>query len=103
TIPDRRGYNFDGCAPSQLAKAMVKNGRIVFPGGASYRMLVLPLIETMTPALLDKVSSLIRQGAMVIGIPPQHSPSLRGFPGCDVDVRTKAKQVWGALEPPINI
>jgi len=103
TIPDRRGYNFDGCAPSQLAKAMVKNGQIVFPSGASYHILVLPLIETMTPALLDKVSNLIRQGATVIGIPPKRSPSLTGFPTCDVNVRAMAQQVWGALKPPTSI
>src|SRR5450759_1607251 len=36
--PDRRGYNFDGCAPETLlANAKVSHGRIVFPGGASSR------------------------------------------------------------------
>ena len=31
-LPDRKGYNFDGCSPRTLmARAAVKNGRIVFP------------------------------------------------------------------------
>jgi alpha-L-rhamnosidase len=36
--PDRKGYNFDGCSPGTLIeRASVKNGRIVFPDGMSYR------------------------------------------------------------------
>ena len=53
-LPDRRGYNFDGCSPGQLYKAIVKDNQIVFPGGASYRLLILPSLETMTPALLER-------------------------------------------------
>jgi len=45
TIPDRRGYKFDGCSPGQLYDATVKNNRIVFPGGASYRLLVCPALR----------------------------------------------------------
>ena len=41
--PDRRGYNFDGCAPETLlARMSVKDGRLVLPDGMSYRVLVLP-------------------------------------------------------------
>jgi len=52
-LPDRLGYNFDGCAPEALIqRAMVKGGRIVFPDGMSYRLLVMPQFDTMTPRLL---------------------------------------------------
>lgn len=100
TIPDRKGYNFDGCAPSQLYQAKVKNGRIVFPGGASYRILVLPVIETMTPGLLAKVGELVKEGATVVGIPPQASPGLTDFPLCDEEVKAMAKKIWGTLQVP---
>ena len=30
-LPDRKAYNFDGCSPSQLLTASVKDNRIVFP------------------------------------------------------------------------
>ena len=51
--PDRRGYNFDGCVPDTLIeRASVKDGRIVLPDGMSYRVLVLPCFDTMTPGLL---------------------------------------------------
>lgn len=95
TIPDRRGYNFDACAPSQLYKAAVKDHRIVFPGGASYRILVMPHIHTITPALLAKIDTLVREGAVVVGLPPSQSPSLSDYPQCDEAVRQLAGKMWG--------
>ena len=93
--PDRRGYNFDGCAPDTLlARARVENGRITFPGGTSYQVLVLPNEETMTPALLRKVAGLVRDGAMVVGPPPRKSPSLSGYPACDAEVQRLAAELW---------
>lgn len=100
TMPDRKGYNFDGCAPGQLYWASVQNGMIVFPGGASYRLLVLPAVKTMTPALLRKIMELVNDGAVVIGVPPVKSPGLSGYPLCDVQVGTLAKTLWGTLQEP---
>lgn len=99
-IPDRKGYNFDGCAPGQLYKASVQNGLIVFPGGASYKLLVLPAVKTMTPALLQKITALVNDGAVVVGAPPSNSPGLSGYPMCDVQVATMAKTLWGSLQEP---
>ena len=94
--PDRRGYNFDACAPETLlAAASVKDGRIVFPDGMSYRLLVLPERETMTPALLRKVRDLAAAGATVIGPRPRKSPSLTGYPACDAEVKALAAELWG--------
>jgi len=101
-FPDRRGYNFDGCAPSQLYKAHVENNKIVFPGGASYRVLVLPDFKTMTPALLSKIKSLIKDGATVIGTPPSQSPGLSNYPACDREVKSIALSIWKTLEEPIQ-
>lgn len=94
TIPDRKGYNFDGVAPGQLMRASVENGMILFPSGARYRMLVLPLIETMTPELLEKIGKLIADGAVVVGIPPVKSPSLSGYPQCDTEVMQLSRKIW---------
>jgi hypothetical protein len=94
--PDRRGYNFDACAPETLlTAASVVDGRIVFSGGMSYRLLVLPERETMTPAHLRKVRDLAAAGATVIGPRPRKSPSLSGFPACDAEVATLAAELWG--------
>jgi hypothetical protein len=94
--PDRLGYNFDGCAPETfLARVSVKDGRLVLPDGMSYRVLVLPERETMTPALLRRVKELVESGATVIGPRPRKSPGLAGYPGCDAEVKRLADEVWG--------
>ncbi|SDL43562.1 Glycosyl hydrolases family 2, sugar binding domain [Pedobacter antarcticus] len=100
TIGDRRGYNFDGCSPLQLLKASVKNKHVVFPGGASYRILVLPAYESMTPALLTKIGELVSAGATVVGSPPRRSPSLVNYPACDQQVLTMSKTIWGGSQNP---
>ena len=102
-LPDRKGYNFDGCSPSQLLTASVKDNCVVFPGGASYRILVLPASETMTPALLHKIESLVMAGATIIGNPPHTSPSLVNYPDCDQEVALKAMLMWGKFDPPATV
>ncbi|RLD51969.1 MAG: glycosyl hydrolase, partial [Bacteroidetes bacterium] len=101
--PDRRGYNFDGCPPSALIEmAEVHEGKIVFPSGASYQLLVVPDVETMTPELLEKLESLVRQGATMVGSPPLKSPSLSGYPECDGVVNQLVEKLWGGTEVPAD-
>jgi len=98
--PDRRGYNFDGCDPETLVRrASVTNGRIVLPDGMSYRVLVMPRFETMTPGLLRKIRDLVEAGATVVGTPPRKSPSLADYPKCDQQVKHLAAELWGEGSP----
>ena len=99
-LPERKGYNFDGCAPGQLYKAKVSNKQILFPGGASYRLLVLPAVQTMTPALLEKIRSLVWAGATVVGPPPVKSPSLQDYPVCDEKLTAMVRVLWGDTPHP---
>jgi hypothetical protein len=93
-LPDRRGYNFDGCAPSTLLEhARVEDGRIVLPG-TSYRVLVLPRVAAMTPAMLGKIKQLADADATIIGAPPKYSPSLVNYPQCDAEVKKLASELW---------
>lgn len=97
--PERPGYNYDGCPPEVLLSRMkVKAGQLVLPDGMSYRMLVLPQTETMTPTLLRRIRELVRDGATVLGPPPQKSPSLADYPKCDVEVRTLVREIWGGAD-----
>jgi len=94
--PGPAGPAFDGCPPETLlASAGETDGRIIFPDGMSYRVLVLPERETMTPALLAKVRDLVAAGATVVGPRPRKSPSLSGYPDCDAEVERIAAEVWG--------
>ena len=106
-LPDKKGYAFDGCSPRILMnRAEVKDGLIAFPaqptesqeqsmGGSSYRILVLPNYESMTPQLLSKIQELVKAGATVYGAPPSRSPSLSNYPDCDKKLATLIKEVWG--------
>jgi hypothetical protein len=91
----RRGYDWDE-APAEVVieRVAVKDGRLVLPGGMSYRVLALPESPTMTPALLRKIVALGKDGATVVGPRPQRSPSLSGYPGCDEEIKRLADELW---------
>lgn len=100
-LPDKKGYSFDGCSPRILmSRAEVREGRIAFPGGTSYRLLVLPRFATMTPALLERITQLVEAGAVVYGAPPTASPSLSGYPQCDARVQELVDKLWGTSPQP---
>jgi hypothetical protein len=93
------GYDYDGCnAEVVLTRMSVRDGRIVLPDGMSYRFLVLPNSEAITPELLRKVRDLVRAGATVIGPRPTNSPSLQDQPRADEEVKELASEVWGDLD-----
>src|SRR5690606_30169031 len=94
--------NFDGCSPGQLYAAQVKDKNIVFPGGATYRILVLPAFKTMTPALLEKIRSLVRDGATVVGPPPVTAPGLSGYPASEKKIVARAREVWGTEQQTVH-
>lgn len=99
TIGDRKGFNFDGCTGKQLMKATVTGHKIRFPGGATYKILVLPSVKTMTPKLLTKIETLVKAGAVIVGPRPLTSPSLVNYPACDELMNKIGKRMWGETVP----
>lgn len=91
-LPD--GYDFDGCDAQSLLGARVVNGRIVLECGAKYRVLLLPNLPTMRPALLKKIGKLAAAGATVLGPRPQQSPSLCDRGAGDAALRELAEDLW---------
>jgi (4-O-methyl)-D-glucuronate---lignin esterase len=71
-IDPLNGYKYDCFNPDVLMQMKVVNGRVVTPGGASYRMLVIPgkhamnPNETMSIAVLNKLKQLANAGAKII-------------------------------------
>ena len=51
----------------------------------------------MTPQLVAKIKQLVA-GALVIGPPPQKSPSLADYPHCDQAVQQVAAELWGPCD-----
>jgi hypothetical protein len=103
-LADKRGYSFDGCSPNILIeRAQVRNGRISFPGGSTYSLLVLSSSQTMLPAVLRKIEDLVHAGATIAGSPPLKSPSLMDYPACDRQLQEIAVRLWGSLDTPATL
>jgi len=94
------GYDYDCInADVLLHRAAVSaDGRMVLPDGMSYRVLVLPQLDRMTPAVLRKVRELAAGGVTVVGPRAVGSPSLAGYPAADAEVQALAADVWGDLD-----
>ena len=91
-----KGYQFDYInAEVLLLNANVAQGNIILPHGTSYKVLVLPPIKTMRPELLEKIQRLVKDGAIVLGPAPTHSPSLKDYPASDAKIEKMARELWG--------
>jgi hypothetical protein len=89
------GYSYDYINAEVIEQRItVKDGRLVLPDGMSYKMLVLPKLETMRPELLTKIKELISQGAVVLGPKPLRSPSLQNYPNADVSLKKMVQELW---------
>jgi hypothetical protein len=72
------GYAFDFVNSDVILNHLTfTNGRLATPGGTSYRILYLGgRSQRMTLAVLEQLTSLVRQGAVIVGNKPVDSPSL---------------------------
>jgi hypothetical protein len=95
------GYDYDVCGPDTLLRAEVRESRLVFPGGAAYRLLVLPDTPTMSVKLLTRIRDLVRAGAVILGDPPQKTPGLTDYPKSDEELRQLVEEIWG-VDPTVN-
>jgi hypothetical protein len=88
------GYAFDFVnSDVVLNKLSFKDGRLVTPGGTSYRILYLGgRSQRMTLPVLRQLKSLVTQGAVVVGSRPTDSPSLADD---EAEFQRIANQLWG--------
>lgn len=90
------GYDADMLSAEMLLENLsVRDGSLVLPGGMSYRVLILPATDVMTPRVAQKIKHLVAAGATIIGPKPTRSPTLSDYPACDQRVRQIADEVWG--------
>ncbi|MBQ7030560.1 MAG: hypothetical protein IJN32_09980, partial [Thermoguttaceae bacterium] len=75
-----------------------ENGELTLPHGTTYKVLVLPKLDTMRPELLAKIKRLVADGAYVLGPKPLRSPSLQNQPQADADVKKMADELWGDVD-----
>jgi hypothetical protein len=72
------GYNYDFVnGESLLNEFSVRDAKLVTKSGMQYRVLYLGgSSNRMTLPVLNKIRSLVRAGAIVVGLPPVDSPSI---------------------------
>jgi hypothetical protein len=93
------GYAFDFVNSDViLHKLSVEGGRLVTPGGTSYRILYLGgRSQHMTLPVLRKIAELVRAGAVLVGNRPTDSPSLGDDPS---EWKKAADSIWGHVASP---
>ncbi|MDD3470367.1 MAG: glycosyl hydrolase [Thermoguttaceae bacterium] len=89
------GYPWDSCGTDAVLQMSVQDGWLRLPSGMRYRILVLPDSDQMTLPLLQKVSQLVCDGAIVIGRRPVKAHGLVNYPQNDEQVNTLATELWG--------
>jgi len=62
------GYNYDHIDAYVLLHSKVVGGKLISPGGESYRVLVLPNQKTVSRALADQLTSFAHQGLPILFI-----------------------------------
>ncbi len=99
TIKDGLGYGYDyDVVNSEAILTMmdVRDNRIVLPHGQSYAVLVLPSDNSsMNPAVLQKLESMIRKGAVVMGGKPEFATGLSNRDANDALIKELAERIWG--------
>lgn len=79
--------------PTSLENAQITDGRIL-AGKGKYRVLILPAVQTISPAVLKKIADFLAGGGTLISLKslPSHSSSGSGD---DEQIRSKMKQWFG--------
>ena len=90
------GYDFDVTNEEVLLKLTVADGEVVVPSGLRYRVLVLPDHKVLSLSVLEKIQTLLRQGATVLGPKPERLVSLVGGKPARRRFHELADRLWGS-------
>jgi alpha-L-rhamnosidase len=90
------GYDYDASGPDSFQSVTIRDGRLALPSGRRYRLLVLDHTGTMTVLMLTRIRDLVRDGAAILGNPPQATPGLTDYPKADAELKRLAEELWGA-------
>ncbi|MDD4513988.1 glycosyl hydrolase [Massilibacteroides sp.] len=97
--PFPQGFKYDYCNPDVLLNRLsVQNGMLVTPEGVSYKVLWIPDNERMRPETLEKIYSLIQEGATVVGNAPKGLATLIGGDTSQKRFDAAVKNIWGSSQ-----
>ena len=93
------GYDWDKCSKEALVnRVSVKDNKVQFPDGMSYRVLVLPSETAIDLEVLHKVELLVKEGLTVIGPRPVRATGLTNYPESDKEINAIASRMWGSID-----
>jgi len=90
------GYDFDVTNEEILLQLKVVDRKVAVPSGLRYRVLVLPDHKVLSLAVLEKVQTLLEQGATVLGPKPERLVSLVGGKSAQRRFHQLADTLWGS-------
>jgi hypothetical protein len=91
-------HDYDVCSSEVILQRMrVEKGRLVLPDGMSYATLVLPEQDHIPAGVLEKIRTLVIEGATVIGHQrPTRAPGLQDQQLETAKVARLAEELWGS-------
>jgi hypothetical protein len=93
------GYDYDYINADIITTTLTaENGRLVLPGGQSYKVMLLPDRDDISLEVLRSLEKLVYEGAVVIGRRPKRTTSLKNFPDCDRELSAIAEKLWGEYD-----
>ena len=93
------GHDWDKCSKDALVnRVSVKDKKVVFPDGMSYRLLVLPSETAIDLEVLRKVELLVKAGLIIIAPRPLTATGLTSYPESDKAVNAIASRMWGLID-----
>jgi hypothetical protein len=97
------GYDYDYINTDILLHHTTADANgIHLDSGMTYRLLVLPPTQEMTPEVVRKLHELVSAGAVIMGPRPTVSPSLQHYPTADDEVHARATDLWGDTDGVTN-
>jgi hypothetical protein len=94
--PFPQGFKYDYCNPDVLVNRLaVQDGMIATPEGIRYRALWMPDARRMLPETLEKLRTLVHNGATIIGDAPQGLATLTGGDAAQQRFDAAVRDIWG--------
>ena len=96
-----KGYQYDFINAEVIEGKLTASADhlLTLPYGNRYKLLVLPPLKTMRPAMIRRISQLLNDGAVILGPKPLRSPSLKDWGEGDAEVQRIADELWGEGQP----
>ena len=89
-------YKYDYCNPDVLLNRLsVKDGMVVTPEGLSYKFIWIPENKRMLPETLERIQTLLEEGATIVANAPKSLATLAGGEEAQARFDKAVKALWG--------